>query len=245
MPRCPYCPPDPVTGKRQVHRSIRRDCPTFAEMKRRRKLEAETEAPAPAPAGPAPAAPAAPAPEKPKKKRAFAFLARASTAVQRGAQEGVDRQAKPVEEFDWELSDEVHSRFWIAIVGFSRAALNLINVQVLGISELPPELLRLGKADLDALNDGFKGPTSKFLYKAGFKSLEAATRFVNSLTMISTFGLQGVNVAIWYIKNVPNSPKLKAWRERQKQKIAELRKRTLSEKQKEEAIDTTAQEVPK
>lgn len=234
MPRCPYCPLDPVSGKKVVHRSIRRDCPTLAARKaQQRGSDAAARDPGdPAPTTPGAAgqpgagtAPAAPKPEG-KAKRKFGWLTRKSTrdgadAVARGA--AAAQAAKPVEEFDWELSDEVHGRLWIAGVGFVKSILNLINVQLLGIPELPSELLRLGKSDIDALNDGFKGATSKFLYDRGFRTLESATRFVNSFTMVSTFGLQGIQVAIWYIKNVPNSPKVKAWREKQRQIIAERR----------------------
>lgn len=249
MPRCPYCPPDPATGKKIVHRSIRRDCPTFAQLKARRKAEAAAEAPAPvAPEQPKaladPGAPAAtPKPAAKPKKRMLRFLGRASESIATGAAQGAADRAKPVQEFDWELADETHSRFWIACTGFARSLLNLINVQLLGLPELPDHLIHLGKADLDALNDGFKGPTSKLLYKMGFKTLEGATRAVNSFTMISTFGLQGIQVAIWYAQNVPKSPKLKAWRERQRAKAKEIRARTLTEQEKARALEVTGQDV--
>ena len=123
--------------------------------------------------------------------------------------------AKPIEDMNWTLPKENVVKFFDVIFRFGEQILNMFN-RYMGMAALPPDMMRINASDKILIGDMMQAPVTKFTKGLGFKTLESAVRWIDTLTGLSIFGLMVGNLILFYATNLPKAPKFVKWQERKK-----------------------------
>lgn len=165
-------------------------------------------APSEATPGTAPATP--PAPKKPMLGERLGIKSKVSATIQPHPPEGPGVAAQ----VEWELTEQQSERLWSTIYSGIFRITNLV-LDWLDVKQFPASITEPDEGQKYVFRTTLRGPATGMVQKVfRAKTPEEADNVIMGLSGLFTFGTTIVQVVVHLSKEVPKSPKIKAWREK-------------------------------
>lgn len=188
------------------------------------------------PSSPADGSATATSPSPSGKPGALTFKDRVANTVA-SLNKGKETKAVAIEDLTWVVPKESVTRFFGVVFRFSEQVANMFN-KFMGMDPVPTDIFRVNAADQVLLGEMMQAPITKLTKTLGFKTVESAVRWIDSLTGLSIFGLMFGNLVLFYASNLPKSTRYIKWKEKKNANAEKRKQEKLEAERKAYLADT-------